>query len=276
MNIDLHCHTKMSDGSTGIGELIDLAKLRQIETLAVTDHDTFACSVRAVVLGKRAGVTVVPGVEISTLDHSRGKRAHLLCYYPKNAGRLEGLLRKITENRRAAMSISIQKVLHIYPMPMTMILTRAHGSTNIFKQHVMQALMDAGYTDEIFGNTFKKLFHPKYGLAYTRIEYPDVFDVIEEIHSAGGAAVLAHPSEYESMDLMQELCEKGLLEGIEGFHPRNSDEDLQAILNCCQKYQLPMTGGTDFHGCYTTACLPLGSYLTPENQFELLKKKKIS
>ena len=39
MNIDLHCHTKMSDGSTGIGELIDLAKLRQIETLAVTDHD---------------------------------------------------------------------------------------------------------------------------------------------------------------------------------------------------------------------------------------------
>ncbi len=274
MNIDLHCHTKLSDGSTGIYELIELAKLRQLDVVAVTDHDTFAGCVRAAVLGRRQGIQVVPGVEISASDLSRGRRVHILCYFPKNMGRLEGLLRKISSNRRAAMLVSIQKVRRLYPIPLEMITDRSKESTNIFKQHVMHALMDAGYTNQMFGEVFQKLFHPKYGLAYTKIEYPDVMKVIEAVHEAGGTAVLAHPSEYDSMDLLQELCEKGLIEGAEASHPRNKPEDVKTIRQLCAQYHLAVTGGTDFHGCYTRICNPVGTFLTEEEQFDTVRGVK--
>jgi len=271
MTIDLHCHTKMSDGSTGIQELINIAKLREVKIISITDHDTFAGSKRAVILGKRTSVTVVPGVEISAIDNQRNRKVHILCYFPKNSDRLEGMLKKITDNRRAAMSISIQKVARIYPIPMDMVITRATGSTNIYKQHIMQALMDAGYTNELFGDVFTKLFHPKFGLAYTKIEYPDVNDVIDEVHSAGGVAILAHPTVYDSMDLMMELFEKKKLDGAEAYHPRNSEEDIAVIKEHCIKYKKAMTGGTDFHGSYSTSTNMLGTYSTPDDQYTLLK-----
>lgn len=272
MIIDLHCHTKMSDGSTGINELIEIAKLRHIDVISVTDHDTFAGSNRAVVIGKRNGVEVVPGVEISAFDKVRGRKVHILCYNPKNQDRLEGLLKRISDSRKSAMSISLQKVVRMYHLPVEMIVQRSNGSTNIFKQHVMHALIDAGYANEIYGNTYKKLFHPRFGLAKSIIDYPDVYDVIDEIHSAGGVAVIAHPTVYDSMELVEELCEKESIEGIECYHPRNSEEDIAAIEALCKKHAIIATGGTDFHGGYTNEPVPLGSFLTPEDQYILLKK----
>lgn len=273
MKIDLHCHTNLSDGSTGIDELIELARVRGVDVVAVTDHDTLAGSVQAESLGKQNGVTVVPGVEISSFDYSRGRRVHILCYYPQKSERLNKMLHKITANRRAAMSASLQKVLRVYPLPVEMVLARAQGSTSLYKQHVMQALMDAGYTNEIFGPLFRKLFDSKAGLAYIPIEYPDVLDVLETVHGAGGTAVLAHPSEYHSMELLQELSEKGLIQGAEAFHPRNRPEDVKAIQQCCEQYHMAVTGGTDFHGYYTRVCNPIGTYLTSKEQFDKLRKE---
>ena len=65
MAADLHCHTKLSDGSVGIEDLIVIAQKSGIDTIAITDHDCLAGTVRGKVIGKRYGVNVIPGVEIS-------------------------------------------------------------------------------------------------------------------------------------------------------------------------------------------------------------------
>ena len=83
MSIDLHCHTRYSDGSTPLEELIQLAALRGVTTFALTDHDTMAGCECALELGREAGVTVIPGVEISAADPKRHGKAHILCYKPK-------------------------------------------------------------------------------------------------------------------------------------------------------------------------------------------------
>ena len=83
MSIDLHCHTRYSDGSTPLEELIQLAALRGVTTFALTDHDTMAGCECALELGRGAGVTVIPGVEISAADPKRHGKAHILCYKPK-------------------------------------------------------------------------------------------------------------------------------------------------------------------------------------------------
>lgn len=272
MNIDLHCHTKMSDGSTGINELIELAKLRKVEVLSVTDRDTFAGSNRAVVIGKRSGIEVLPGVEISAYDNVRNRKVHVLCYNPKNQDRLEGLLKRISDSRKQAMSISLQKVARLYNLPVDMVITRANSSTNIFKQHIMHALIDAGYTNEIYGAVYNKLFHARFGFALSKIDYPDVFDVIEDIHSAGGVAVMAHPKIHNSMELVEELCEKKLIEGVEAYHPVSTEEDTAAVLAICEKYKIVATGGTDFRGGYGQTPVLLGAITTPEAQYNKIKK----
>jgi len=271
----LHCHTKMSDGSVGIDEVVLLAKKRGIPTIAVTDHDTFAGSTRAKIFGDRHGVEVISGIELSTLDPATGRKAHILCYLCNNTDRLEGLCKRTGDSRRRAASIMIQKVMRIYPITAEMVVRRAQGSTNIFKQHIMHALIDAGYASEFYGATYQKLFNSKTGFAQCNVEYPDVHDVIVQIHEAGGVAVLAHPGEYDSYDLLEQLARDHEIQGVEVWHPRNKPGDEEKFTATAKKYGLVMTGGTDFHGMYTTEKMPIGTCVTPDAQVEALKKCKI-
>jgi predicted metal-dependent phosphoesterase TrpH len=271
---DLHCHTKMSDGSVGIDEVVLLAKTHGIPTIAVTDHDTFAGSTRAKIFGDRHGVEVISGVEFSTIDPATGRKAHVLCYLCDSTDRLEGLCKRTSDSRRRAANIMIQKTMRVYPIAADMILRRAQGSINVFKQHIMHALIDAGYATDFYGDAYQKLFHPKSGLAYTPVEYPDIHDVIEQIHEAGGIAVLAHPGVYDSYDLLEQLAKDGEIDGIEAWHPRNKPGDEEIFIAVAEKYDLICTGGTDFHGMYTTTPMPIGTCLTPDSQLEALRKRK--
>ncbi|QEY34290.1 PHP domain-containing protein [Caproiciproducens galactitolivorans] len=275
MAADLHCHTKMSDGSVGIDEVVLLAKTHGIPTIAVTDHDTFAGSTRAKIFGDRHGVEVLSGAEFSTVDPATGRKAHILCYLCDNTDRLEGLCKRISDRRRRASCIMIQKVMRLYPITAEMIMRRAQGSTNIYKQHIMHALVDAGYASDIFGETYYKLFNSKVGLAYYPVRYPDVHDVIRQVHEAGGVAVLAHPGEYDSYDLLEQLARDHEIEGVEVWHPRNKPGDEERFMATAKKYSLVMTGGTDFHGMYTKNKTPIGTCLTPDEQINELKKAKV-
>lgn len=81
MAADLHCHTRVSDGSDEVEELIDMAVRRGLHALAVTDHDSFAAVQRALAYGEEKGIEVVPGIEVSTIDSKRKRKAHILCYF---------------------------------------------------------------------------------------------------------------------------------------------------------------------------------------------------
>ena len=269
MASDLHCHTKISDGSMGIDELIAMAKRRNLSAISVTDHDTTAGATRAVIIGKRQGLKVIHGVEFSTMDTQRGTKAHLLCYLCDTPDRLEGMCRKISENRRKASMEMIRKVMRYYPITPEMIVKCATGSTNIFKQHIMHALMDAGYADSIFGDVYDKLFSSENGCARVDIEYPDTREVVDLIHESGGVAVLAHPTQYHNEALLEELAGKGL-DGVEVWHPRCSEYDTDKLHQYASQKGLVMTGGSDFHGMYTSDPHPLGSTSVHDDYMQAL------
>ena len=145
----------------------------------------------------------------------------------------------------------------LYPISPEMVSRRAQGSTNIFKQHIMHALMDAGYTDSIYGSLFNKLFHPRVGLAFADAEYPDVRDVIVRIHDAGGIAVLAHPACCFTLTGLDRLVNKLIklgLDGIEVYYPYKRHRKIirfhssETVKRIAEKYKLIKTGGTDEHG----------------------------
>ena len=262
MTSDLHCHTKMSDGSTGIEDVISIAKRSGIGCVSITDHDTMAGCVRAQRLGERYGVKVIHGVELSAFDYKNNKKVHILAYLTKKPDRLEGLCKRVSDARKKAAAAMIKNVVRFFPVTPEQILRCASGSTNIFKQHIMHAIMDAGYAVSIYGDQYDKLFSPEKGSCLVEPEYPDVSEMIACIRDAGGVAILAHPAIYCNDLLVPDLIEMGLA-GIEVWHPRHTTEDTARYTAMCKENQLLMTGGSDFHGMYSKTPVQIGSYFTP-------------
>ncbi|MDO4833291.1 MAG: PHP domain-containing protein [Clostridia bacterium] len=270
MPADLHCHTRLSDGSLGIEDLILLAKRSGVDTIAITDHDCLAGTVRGKIIGERHGITVVPGVEISAFDAEHEKKVHILCYLVENPDRLEGLCRRNSLARRKASQLMVVKAAQRYPISSELVLKCAAGSTNIYKQHILHALMECGYSTEIFGNMYTDLFskdNPDNIIVQPK--FPEPLEVLEAIHEAGGIAVLAHPGAYDNFDILPALIEKGL-DGVEVWHPRNSEEDVEKLLAIAKKHSLLTTGGSDFHGMYGSKINHLADYVTPEENLTAL------
>lgn len=263
---DLHCHTKLSDGTVGLEQLVELAKRTNLTAIAVTDHDTLAGTMRAKVIGERRGIRVLPGVELSCQDTERGRKVHLLCYLPDAPGRLEGLMRATREERKKAGQVMAKRVMLHFPVPASVIEAHVNGSTGIYKQHMMHALLDCGLADGIYGNTFDMLFG-KQGTARVDKTYPDVREVLPLIKESGGIAVLAHPELYDSFDLLEELTGKGL-DGVEVWHPRQTSEASDRLAGYARQHGLLQTGGSDFHGMYSSFPTPLGASVTPDEQLE--------
>lgn len=276
MVCDLHCHSKISDGSMGIEELLSMAKRRGLSAVSITDHDAVAGATRACIVGKRLGIEVIHGVEMSAYDFKRQRKVHILGYLCDAPARLEGMCLRINNSRRAAAKEMLTKVLRYYPIIPETVARHAAGSTNIFKQHIMHALIESGYADSFFGEVYHKLFSANGGRAYVAIEYPDVREVIDLIHSAGGLAVLAHPYVYDSIDLMHELTDEGLLDGIEVWHPSNDEQRINTLKALAQEHGVMMTGGTDFHGMYTDPIRALGSCGAPDNTVQLMREYKLA
>ncbi len=271
---DLHCHTKLSDGSLGIEDLITLAKKRGLETIAITDHDCLAGTVRGKIIGERYGVNVIPGVELSSTDSQTGKKVHLLCYLSDMPDRLEGLCHRNSLARKKAAHIMMLQVAKKFNIATEFIIKCATGSTNIYKQHIMQALMECGYTTSVYGKLYDRLFSPESeeNILVTP-KFPDISEVITAIHDAGGVAVLAHPVMSDNLDSLPRLIENGL-DGIEVWHPSADEENQSQLKKLAAKYKLVMTGGTDFHGLYNRQSISLGDVGAPEDAIAKLKSYK--
>ena len=270
---DLHCHSKLSDGSTSLEDIVFYAKRAGLDALAITDHDTLAGASRAQVLGKRYGITVIPGVEISTFDPDTQRRVHILCYLPLKPDRLAGLLSRTLEQRRISGEQMIQKVSRLYPVTREHILRYAAASNSIYKVHIMQALLDLGYDISIYGQLYAQLFSDSGGSCLVKTVYPSLEEVLQTVKQAHGIAVFAHPSVYRSMELVRRLAPSGFIDGIEVYHPRNTEEDQQQLLTLCRQ-----NGGTDFHGSYASRrANPLATCVTDEENlkgiFELHRKR---
>ena len=274
MGADLHCHTRLSDGSMGIDSLVILAKKQGIKTIAITDHDCLAANVRGKRIGEQHGITVLPGVELSSTDAQRGQRAHLICYLPDSPDRLEGLCRRNLLESKKISQYMILKTCIQYPVTPEFIIKCATGSTGVYKQHIMHALMESGLSDRIYGEMYTALFSAQSETNVLReAKYPSPKEILEAIHDAGGIAVLAHPALYNNFDLLEELIPEGL-GGVEVWHPSASEEDVARLQKIAKKNGLLMTGGSDFHGMYGTGNITIGSCQTPDaNLDELLSYK---
>lgn len=271
---DLHCHTKLSDSSMGIDDLIILAQKRGIDTIAITDRDCQAGNVRAKIIGERKGITVIPGVELSAYDSKRDSYAEIICYLADSPDRLEGLCHRNIAARKRATQIMTLKVARLYPISADLVTKCATGSTAIFESHIMHALAECGLTDRLYGDLYKELFSPESeSNILVTAKYPEPAEIVEAIHEAGGIAVLAHPASRNSFELLEELVPLGL-DGVEVWHPDNTEEQTETLLKFAKKHSILAIGGTEFKGMYSNKPLCVGDIGTPEANIKALMSYK--
>lgn len=274
MSADLHCHTKLSDGSLGIEELINLAVKNNVDTIAITDQDCLAGTVRGKILGERNGIKVIPGVELSSIDSETGEQVHILAYCCEFPDRIEGLCHYNSAARKKAGQYMMLKCAQKYPVSADLVLKCAQGSTNLYEQHIMLALMHSGCTNEIYGELYNELFDKNSGSnILVTPKFADTGKVIKAVLDAGGIPVLAHPMLFGGMDIIDRLISYGLA-GIEVWHPTSSEEDEASLIKIAEKNKLLMTGGSDFRGMYNRGRRTIGDCVTPQNHLsELLNYK---
>lgn len=272
MICDLHCHTTLSDGSLGIEDVIIQAKRMNIDFLSITDHDTLSSFSRAKILGERHGVKIIQGVEMSAWDKKRNQKVHVLCYAPKKPDRLEGLCLKSCEIRKECSKEMIERVAKLYPITSESVLKHCTGSKSIFKSHIMRALIEYGYALEFYGELDRKLFNHDTGICLVEREYPDVYFVLDLIHSARGVAVMAHPVLYDNIELLNELAEEKKIDGVEVYHYTANEKQQQELIETAKKYNLIVTGGSDFHGLYNSEPTHLGKYTTSKENLDRIIK----
>jgi len=269
MKGDLHVHTSISDGSLNLEETLLLAKRNGVTHLGIVNHDTVKGLKEAIELGNEIGIKVIPGIEISAFDYKNNKKVHILGYnFNLDAENINRLCKPIITQRNANSLWQYKTLLDEgYDIDFELLKEKSKDSEVIYKQHLMSCLIETHYTDKIYSELYRRLFKNG-GVCDKDIEYVSAFDAVESIKKDGGLAVLAHPGQLNSYEIIPQLLKKGL-DGIESIHPSHSEEDIKRINQIADFSGLILTGGSDFHGAYGEGKIDIGDLESPEEFLQL-------
>ena len=247
MLIDLHLHTRRSDGTSEPLELLNYIGFQHPEIVAVsiTDHDT-VCAYEDIE-GKETEFSfrIIKGVEFSA--SSNGVETHVLGYNinTKDADLLRYLeqlrLRRLERNLKILEKLKEAKI-YIDPK----ILTDKKGTTG--RMNVARALLKQRVVNTA-GEAFR-LYLDSGTPTYVADQKPDAAEVIDVIHSAGGVAVLAHAYKIKTDEKIEDLVARFYKMGIDGLECRYHSFDhnqTNTLLALADKYNLIKTGGSDLH-----------------------------
>jgi len=278
MSIDLHTHTAASDGTLSPSAIINYARTKGLEALAITDHDTVEGLAEAAAEAARTAFELVPGVEISA-QYPQGT-LHILGYYMDftNASFLKDL--SVLQDARADRNPRIVRRLQELGLAVTYEEIEAEAVSGLVgRPHFAQVLVKKGYVkdpQQAFDRYLKK-GAPAYE---EKFRFP-VKDAIRMIAQAGGIPVLGHPVTLNCSNLQLETeigawKELGL-QGIEVYYPEHDHIQTRLYEELARRHNLVATGGSDFHGNMIKGVdlgSGRGSLNIPYAVLEGLKKKK--
>ena len=247
---DLHTHTTASDGTVTPEERIRMAREAGLEAVGVTDHDTLAGLPAARAAAARAGVELVPGVELSAEVELGGRRVdvHVLGYWVDEGD--EPLVELLAERRRARERRMARILERLAAAGVVLDEDRVRaiaGEAAIGRPHIARALVEAGVVATV-AEAFERFLSPGRP-GYVPRAPLEPARAFAAIRAAGGVPVLAHPGllPARAQSLLPAWKAQGLL-GIEVYHTKHTAAQAQTFLAWARDLDLVPTGGSDCHG----------------------------
>lgn len=263
--VDLHTHTRFSDGALEPEALVDLAAQKGLSAIAVTDHDTVAALPRARAAAHER-LDVVPGIEVSSVRE--GVDLHILGYYVDAEDEvLRRRLERFRVERIERAEAMIERLRAVgAALDRDEVFARAHGVGVVGRPHLADALIQAGHASDM-DDAFKRFLGTQ-GVGYVPRPAFLTEDAIAMIRDAGGLAVLAHPGPMLEDAVIERLAGEGL-RGIEAWHPSHHPPTVRRYQALARRLGLIATGGSDFHTPARGA--PLGELPVPASVLIELK-----
>jgi predicted metal-dependent phosphoesterase TrpH len=268
MIIDLHIHSKHSDGALSVKEIVREAKLRNIGFMSITDHDSIDCQEIAMDLAGKAGVRYVSGVELNvTFSHPK--------YHQGKPGSLDFLGYQF-DAKNKALADKLRQMANYREERAAKILSNLNAE---FKKEGISKLTKRDF-DEIQASVDGTLGRPHIADYLVRKEIvrnrQEAFDrylvkcdvpkyplYLEEasrlVRNAGGKIVLAHPNDPHGTSLVAltkslleqtQIIEESMMahiDGVECWHSRNDAQTTNHYIRFVKEHGLIMTGGSDCH-----------------------------
>lgn len=275
--VDLHLHTKASDGALRPSELARAAARIGICVMAVTDHDSVNGIAEAQQAAAELPIEVIPGVELSAnLDTDE---IHVLGYLldPDDPSLL-GALRRLQEDRLVQAHAMVERLGALgHPLEWDRVIAIANGGS-VGRPHIAMALVERGAVPSV--NEAFSRFLRRGGPAYVEGSKFLPQEAISLIREARGVPALAHPVIVGASDyhldfgrLLPMMKEAGL-EGIEAYYKGYTQEITASLLAVADQHRLIPTGGSDFHGGGVVADAELGGVEVPWETVERLRARK--
>ncbi len=273
--IDLHTHTRYSDGTFTPSEAVALAVERGLEVVSISDHDTTEGIAEALDAAGGTGLEVVPGVEFSA--EYEGGSVHVLAYWMDLADRdLQAELARLRDDRWVRGERMVRKLQDLgHPISLERVRELAVGR-NIGRPHVAQALLEAGvittirdaFTEELIGTG---------GRAYVAKHALHPVEGVRLIKRANGLAVVAHPALWRDglpvpELLIEDMVDAGL-DGIEAAHPDHGPRTASRYREMAARFGIAATGSSDCHGTRYDP-VRMGSVTTDPVEFERLRARR--
>jgi 3',5'-nucleoside bisphosphate phosphatase len=201
-NFDLHNHSTCSDGLLSPTQLIELAARTGVDAIALTDHDTTDGLEEAATAAQRAGVVLVPGVEISVSWGDTTLHVVGLQIDPAARAIADGLesIREGRLGRAEKIGAALEKLG--FPGTFEAALQLAENKSMLGRTHFARHLAETGKVKNIQAAFDKYLARGK--PAYVSHRWASLENAIAWIRASGGTAVLAHPGRYDLKPMMRD------------------------------------------------------------------------
>jgi predicted metal-dependent phosphoesterase TrpH len=246
MIIDLHSHTRRSDGSLEPHELIARALEKGVEVLSITDHDTLD-AYRGLSL-EQGRLRLVAGIEFSTQWESTGIHVLGLDIDPSSDAVRAGVRYQTAARRERAARIG--EVLQKMGVPDAFAGAEALSQGGyIGRPHFARYLVDIGRARSMEEAFRKFVGDGKAG--DVRQHWADLPQVVQWIREAGGVAVLAHPLKYKmTRTRLKRLLTDFIHAGGQGMEVISGQQQPQMTASMgqlCEQMKLLASCGSDFH-----------------------------
>ncbi|MNM87692.1 hypothetical protein D3C81_998810 [compost metagenome] len=245
VKVDLHTHSKASDGRLSPRDLVKRAKENGSTLMALTDHDTTAGLEEAIAASKEFSIDFIPGIELSTIHNNES--IHMLGFFRDDSYKskeLQDFLFDLKEHRRTRGEKIVNNLKTYFNIEISYEDVLKRGKGVIARPHIAEAIIDNGYPytkAEIFDK-----FISKDSPAYVENKQVSVEEGIALLKKYNALVFLAHPILIRKTPIKDFLSFN--FDGLEAIYFQNKKNDTKRLLKLCREKNLLVSAGGDFHG----------------------------
>lgn len=263
--IDLHIHTKYSDGTSEVLEILKMAEEKHLEYISITDHNSCMAykELENIDIKKYYSGKIITGVELNTSIN--GINIELLGY---------GIDTKYIQEKLKTMYITakerneiekdqlIQRCndlkIELEDPEMKYFDEQIHKyySTYLLEQIKKNPINKKHFLSRESWEDAMKFYRKemcneksKFYIDNTKL-YPSIEEVIELIKQANGLVFVPHIYIYgeKSEIVFKNIINNYKVDGFECFHSKFTKEQSQEILKYAKENNYYISGGSDYHG----------------------------